>query len=99
MPIPVAHVLAGLCAAIRAYQNGRAAPGPWRVRSAAVRAVAQSGGHLRVQGADKGDGAYTVTYNPQTTGEYLVDGALAGEKLPGSSRTFRNRPLKNTASN
>ena len=39
-----------------------------------------SGVHLRAKVADNGDGSLTVTYTPDTTGEYHIDVSVHGEK-------------------
>ena len=41
------------------------------------------GVYPRVKTSDNGDGSYTVTWSPETTGEYVINVSLAGEKLPG----------------
>lgn len=46
-----------------------------------------SGVHLRAKVADNGDGSLTVTYTPETTGEYHIDVSVHGEKPPGSPFT------------
>ena len=42
---------------------------------------------LRCGVTDNGDGSYTVSYNPELSGEYSIDVTLSGEHLPGSPYT------------
>lgn len=49
--------------------------------------ILRSGVRLRVKQADNGDGSYTVTYNPEISGEYLIHVHFGGEELPGSPFT------------
>ena len=43
-----------------------------------------AGSTVRVHMLDNKNGSYTMSYNPQTSGEYTVDVTLGGLRLPGS---------------
>jgi hypothetical protein len=68
-------------------EEGAEKPAVADVLSQLAVSITGLGNRVRAKTADSGDGSCTVSYTPETSGEYRIDVTINGEKLAGSPFT------------